>query len=115
MDKAKFVAWVLQAYPEDAAGNRPTQSQVEKLAAKLGRVKKDADPATIDNVKAELKRFALGIQKLNEALLDGSYDRRYVPAFGKFSGVGLRHDSYEEPGYRIWAAREHVKRRELVV
>ena len=106
-----FVDWVVNNYPSNDQGLKASTAQAARIGRKLGDVSSTATDEAKAEASAKIKVFCDGIKNLAQAVKTG-YDRKYVPRFHNFAGLGPQYG--KDPSYLDWANREAPKeKREL--
>ncbi len=108
-----FVAWVVSTYPVNMHGIGATEGQARKIAERIGGYKVNSTEEYISRKRKELQTFITGIKNLKEATDSPEFDRKFVPGFANFAGLGVLYG--KEPGYVAWANRRVPEKREKLV
>jgi hypothetical protein len=98
-----FVAWVVGTYPVNANGIGATEGMARKAAEKIGGYKATNTPEFISRKRKDMETFIKGVKNLAQAANDPSFDRKFVPGFANFAGIGVLYG--KEAGHIAWAAR----------
>lgn len=108
-----FVAWVVGTYPVNIHGIGATDGQARKVAERIGGYKSNSTEEYISRKRKELQVFITGIKNLKEATDSPEFDRKFVPGFANFAGLGVLYG--KEPGYVAWASRKVPEKKQKLV
>lgn len=99
-----FVAWVVGTYPTNANGIGATEGMARKAAERIGGYQDKNKPDFIARKRKDMEMFILGMKNLAAAANEPSFDRKFVPGFANFAGIGVMYG--KEAGFIAWAARK---------